>query len=175
MTDAHKKESFVDAVPEGDNRTRKVCSECGHVIYENPKIIVGAVCVWGDQVLLCRRAIEPCIGLWTIPAGFLELNESSVEGAAREVMEEAGAAVEMGNLLGIYEIPKIGHLYTIFRAELTSTDVSPGPESQEVRLFPWDELPLDELAFPSVTWALEHYFDPPATLVHTAQWEEWEE
>ncbi len=173
MADAHETGAFVETVPEGDNRSRRVCRDCGYIEYENPKIVVGAVCVWEDAVLLCRRAIEPRIGYWTIPAGFMELDESTIDGAAREIREEACAQVRMGKLIGIYEIPRIGHVYIVYRAELVTPDFAPGPESQEVALFAWPDIPWDDLAFPSVTWALQRHRENGEAAVHKAQHEEW--
>jgi len=173
MTDPRETGSFVETVPEGDNRARKVCRDCGHVDYENPKVVVGAVCVWEDSVLLCRRAIEPRIGYWTIPAGFMELDEGTAEGAAREALEEACVRLHMGSLIGIYEIPRIGHVYIVYSAELVAPEFAPGPESQEVALFAWPDIPWDNLAFPSVTWALRRYREGGAPLVHKARDEEW--
>jgi len=144
-------------VPEGDDRERLVCLDCGYIHYENPKITVGAICTWEDKILLCRRAIEPRSGFWTIPAGYLEENETTAVGAAREVWEEARARVRMGALFGIYEIPRISQIYMIFLANMTHADCAPGPESAAVELFSWDDIPWEELAFPSVSWGLEEY------------------
>ena len=149
--------SFEKKTPEGDNRERLVCVECGYVRYDNPKVVVGAVCLWEDRILLCRRSIEPRIGYWTLPAGFLELNETTQQGARREAMEEANARLEIEGLLAVYNIPRISQVQLFYRARLVSPEVSPGPESQEVALFRWKEIPWDELAFPSVRWALKHH------------------
>lgn len=174
MDDRSAAGPVIEAIPEGDNRTRKVCPDCGYIEYDNPKIVVGAVCMWGEEVLLCRRAIEPRMGYWTIPAGFMELNETTSEGAIREVWEEARATVRVRDMLGIYEIPLIGHVYVVFRAELVTPDCAPGPESLDVGLFPWERIPWGQLAFPSIAWALEHFHDRDGPLCHTAQWEPWE-
>lgn len=144
-------------IPEGDDRERLVCTDCGFIHYDNPKIIAGAVCTWEGKFLLCKRAIEPRIGYWTIPAGFMELRESVAEGAAREVVEESGAKVEIENLLGVFEIPRISQVYMVYRARMTSADLDPGPESLSAALFEWDDIPWDELAFPSVKWSLEMF------------------
>lgn len=141
-------------VPDGDDRERMVCVDCGFIHYDNPRIVAGAVCTWEDKILLCRRAIEPRIGYWTIPAGYLELNETTAEGASREIMEEAGASVQIDAMLGMYEIPRISQIYVFYRATMTSDALDPGPESKEAGLFTWDEIPWDNLAFPSVAWAL---------------------
>lgn len=147
----------VVTVPSGDNRSRLVCPDCGYVEYRNPKVVVGAVCVLGERILLCRRAIHPRKGFWTLPAGFMEMDETTAEGAIREVMEEACATVEIEGLIGIYEIPHISQVYVIHRARMTQPSFAAGPESLEVDLFDWDDIPWNELAFPSVRWALEQF------------------
>jgi ADP-ribose pyrophosphatase YjhB (NUDIX family) len=149
--------SFRLQVPEGDNRERRVCEACGFIDYENPKVVVGAVATWEGRILLCRRAIEPRRGYWTIPAGFLEMHESAAEGAARETREEAGAEIEVRDLLALYEVTGIGQLYLIFRARLCRPTIEAGEESLEVGLFRWDEIPWQELAFPTVLWSLRHH------------------
>jgi ADP-ribose pyrophosphatase YjhB (NUDIX family) len=151
--------SFTARVPAGDNRERAVCDHCGFVDYVNPRIVVGVVCTWEDRFLLCRRAIEPRKGFWTIPAGFLEQGETPEEGAAREAAEEAGADVAVDALLGVYSVPRISQVQMMFRGRLRSPAVAPGEESLEVRLAPWDEIPWDALAFPSVSAALRHFDD----------------
>lgn len=148
---------FVRRVPEGDDVARRVCQDCGFVDYENPKIVVGSVCYWQDRLLLCRRAIDPRKGFWTLPAGYLELNEAADAGARREAWEEARAEIEIEQLLGIYSIARISQVQLIFRARLVKPEVAPGPETQELDLFAWDDIPWDQVAFPSVNWALEHY------------------
>ena len=148
---------FVEAVPEGDTQPRLVCADCGFIRYDNPKVVVGAVCIWQDKVLLCRRAIAPRIGYWTIPSGYLELNESTRAGAAREVWEEACARVEMDDLIGIYEVTHLSQVMVMYRARMTGPEYAAGPESQEVALFAWEDIPWDDLAFPSVRWGLERY------------------
>lgn len=148
---------FQRQVPEGDDRTRLVCGDCGFVQYENPKVVVGAVVSWQDRILLCRRAINPRIGYWTLPAGYLELNESADAGAKREAWEEARAEIEIEQLLAVYAIPRISQLQLIYRAQLINPAIEPGPESEELDLFLWDDVPWDDLAFPSVHWALGHF------------------
>jgi ADP-ribose pyrophosphatase YjhB (NUDIX family) len=143
-------------VPAGDNRERLVCRECGFINYENPKIVAGAVVVEDDKVLLCRRAIEPRRGFWTIPAGYLELNETVEAGARREAMEEANADIAIDGLLAVYTIPRISQVQLIYAARLATPGVSAGEESLEVAFFDWDEIPTEEIAFPSVHWALGH-------------------
>jgi ADP-ribose pyrophosphatase YjhB (NUDIX family) len=147
------------AVPEGDNRPRKTCPDCGYIAYENPKVVVGSVCRWEDRILLCRRAIEPRRGYWTLPAGYLELNESTAEGARREAFEEAGARILIDDILAVYNIPRISQVQVIYDARLADPDVEAGEESLEVALFRWDEIPWADLAFPSVHWALRHWRD----------------
>ncbi len=144
---------FTLKTPEGDDRHRRVCDTCGFVDYVNPKIVVGAVARADERILLCRRAIEPRRGFWTLPAGFLETGESVEDGVCREAREEAGAELELGALLAIYSIPRISQVQIMYRARLLNTP-APGPESLEVGLFHWDDIPWTELAFPSVAWAL---------------------
>jgi len=134
-----------------------VCDTCGFVDYVNPRIVVGAVCTWEDRVLLCRRAIEPRLGFWTIPAGFLEEGETLEEGVVREAREEARAKLDLDGLLAVYSIAKVSQVHVMYRARLLSPDVSVGEETDEVRLVPWSEVPWDELAFPTVRWALQHF------------------
>ena len=153
----HKRRPFVREIPEGDDRERRVCADCGFIDYENPKIVVGSVATWEDKILLCRRAIHPRMGYWTLPAGYMEVNETAAEGAAREAWEEAFARLEIETVLAVYSIPRISQVQVIFRAQLTSPDVAAGPESAEVGLFRWDEIPWDDIAFPSVRWALNHF------------------
>lgn len=147
----------IRRVPHGDNRERLVCPDCDYVAYENPKVVVGVVATWGDRLLMCKRAIEPRLGYWTLPAGFMELGESAEDGAAREAYEEACAELEVLDLLAVYSLRHISQLQLFYRARLTSPDVKPGIESQEVGLFPFDALPQGELAFPSVRWAIDHF------------------
>ncbi len=154
---AKQQGAFIEKVPDGDNRTRLVCPDCGYVEYTNPKIVVGAVCTWEDRVLLCRRAIAPSMGLWTIPAGFMETGETTAEGAAREVWEEARARVTIDGLIGLYEIPHIAQVNVIYRAPMRSPEHAVGEESEAVHLFRWEEIPWNELAFPSIRWALEQF------------------
>ena len=149
----------VRAVPEGDTRERLICAECGFVRYDNPKIVVGSVATWQGRVLMCRRAIEPRRGRWTLPAGYLELNETTEAGAAREAMEEACARIEIERLLAVYSIPRISQVQLIYRARLASPEIAAGVESLEVALFALDDIPTQDIAFPSVHWALGHYRD----------------
>lgn len=150
--------AVVYAVPEGDNRERAVCSLCRTVHYENPVNVVGTVPVWGDQVLLCRRNIEPRRGFWTLPAGFMELAETAEQGAARETVEEAGAHFEMQGLFSILSVVEAGQVHLYFRARLLDIEMAPGPETIEARLFGEEEMPWDELAFRTVHETLKLYF-----------------
>lgn len=145
-------------VPEGDSLHRDVCSECGHIHYQNPRIITGCIPAWGEQVLMCKRAIEPRYGLWTLPAGFLELGETSSAGGVRETWEEARAQVEVGPLFSLINVTYIGQIYTFYQARLLNLDFGPGPESLEVELMREHEIPWDELAFPTVRLTLRDYF-----------------
>lgn len=155
--DTKKTINFSRQVPEGDGRERDVCLNCGFVNYENPKIVAGSVAFWGDRILMCRRAIDPRRGHWTLPAGYLELQETPEAGAVREAQEEAGARIEIDALLAIYTIPRISQVQLIYRAHLSDDRIAPGPESLELGLFTFDEIPWDDLAFPSVRWALHHF------------------
>lgn len=146
-------------VPEGDTLLRYVCSECGVVHYQNPKIVVGCIPEWEDRILLCRRAIEPRHGLWTVPSGFMENAETLVQGAARETLEEANARVNMGPLYAIYNLPHINQVHVLFRAQLLDLDFKPGIESLDVQLFGEAEIPWDTLAFRVIREPLKRYFD----------------
>jgi ADP-ribose pyrophosphatase YjhB (NUDIX family) len=148
---------IVRQIPEGDNRERLVCTDCGFINYENPKIVVGAVCTWENKVLLCRRAIHPQRGLWTIPAGYMEQNETAEAGAAREAREEACAEIDIDGLIGVYTIPRISQVQLIYRAIVRDGAFDVGEETLELDLFDWDAIPWDEIAFPSVRWALDHW------------------
>ncbi len=148
---------FIQVVPTGDERPRLVCRACGYVAYENPKIIVGAVCTWKGQYLLCRRAIEPRRNYWTMPSGYLEMSETAEHGAQREIWEEARARVELDALLAIYSLPHISQVHLIYRAPMLTAECTPGTESLEVRLFRWEEIPWATLAYPNVAWSLQHH------------------
>lgn len=150
---------FVREIPEGDDRPRLVCGDCGFVRYENPKVVVGTVATWGERILLCRRAIDPRKGYWTLPAGYLELHESAIEGAEREAWEEARAKLDIDQLMAVYSIPRISQIQLIYRARLRSPEVAPGPETIETGLFDWADVPWAEIAFPSVHWALNDHRD----------------
>jgi ADP-ribose pyrophosphatase YjhB (NUDIX family) len=145
-------------VPADDNRERAVCGACALVHYENPLNVVGTLPVWGDRVLLCRRAIEPRYGLWTLPAGFMELGETTEQGALRETDEEAGARVRLLGLFSVLNVLRVGQVHLFYRAELLDTDFAPGSESLEVALFREPEIPWEELAFRTVRDTLRSYF-----------------
>ena len=143
---------------DGDTKNRAVCPACNTVHYENPLNVVGTVPVWGDKVLLCKRNIEPRKGKWTLPAGFMELDETTSEGAARETIEEAGAQFEMQSLFSVLSVPKVGQVHLFYRAKLTSDQFDPGYETQEAKLFTEAEIPWDEIAFRTVKVTLERFF-----------------
>lgn len=153
--------SFLQQIPAGEDRLRRVCETCGFVDYVNPRIVAGAVAYQGERLLLCKRAIDPRKGFWTLPAGFLEEGESLEEGVVREAHEEASADLEIEALLAVYSIPRISQVQIFYRARLLN-EPSPGPESEAVMLVGWDEIPWRELAFPSVRWALDHYRESKA-------------
>ena len=145
-------------IPSGDNRERHICDHCGTIHYQNPRIIAGTLPVVGDKVLLCRRAIEPRLGFWTLPAGFMENGETTQEAAARETVEEADARVDIQGLYMVFNLPHISQVYIFFRADVIDGQYGIGVESLESRLFEEHEIPWSELAFPTVARALKHYF-----------------
>lgn len=146
-------------VPPGDNRERFVCESCGVVHYQNPNNVAGAILTWEDKVLMCKRAIEPRYGLWTLPAGFMENNESVHQAAARESIEEANAQPGHLSLFGVFSMPYISQVYLMFYGKLLSDKISPGIESLEVALFTRDEIPWDEIAFPVISHSLKLFFE----------------
>ena len=150
---------FEKRVPEGDNRERLVCARCEFVHYQNPKIVAGAVCTWNDQILLAKRAIEPRKGFWTLPAGYMELGETTEQAASREAREEACATIEIDRLLAMYSVARIGQVQIMYRARLVNDDIAPGVESEDVALVDWPDIPWDHLAFPTVVWALAHFHE----------------
>jgi len=145
-------------VPDGDTLPRFVCGACGAIHYQNPKIVVGCLPEWEDRVLLCRRAIEPRHGLWTLPAGFLENGEALGAGALRETLEEANARVEIGDLYSVISVTHVSQIYMVFRARLLDLDFGPGPESLEVQLFDEAEIPWERIAFRTIGRTLRNYF-----------------
>ena len=149
--------SFSKKIPPGDDRERSVCNTCGFVDYQNPKIVAGAVVVYRGKILMCRRAIEPRRGYWTLPAGYMELGETVEEGAMREAREEAEAEIVIDGFLALFSVPRIGQVHTFFAAHLETPDFGVGVESLETELFDWENIPWSELAFPTVKWALNAY------------------
>ena len=151
--------SVVYRIPDdGDTKSRAICTACTTVHYENPLNVVGTVPAWGDKVLLCKRNIEPRWGKWTLPAGFMELNETVAEGAARETVEESGAEFELEGLFSLVNVARVGQVHLFYRARLLSDRFNPGFETIEARLFAEDEIPWDEIAFRTVKETLERYF-----------------
>ncbi|MFN3233220.1 MAG: NUDIX domain-containing protein [Alphaproteobacteria bacterium] len=150
-------DNFIKRVPDGDNRDRLICNDCGLIHYDNPRIVVGAVVEHETKILLCKRAIEPRHGYWTLPAGFMEEHETTEDGARRETMEEACAEITIHGLLAVYNIPRISQVQLIYKASLATPHFAAGPESLDVALYDWKDIPWDNLAFPSVYWALNHY------------------
>lgn len=151
---------LLQRIPEGDDKLRYCCESCDVIFYQNPKNIVGTLPTFEDKVLLCKRAIEPRRGKWTLPAGFMENGETTLAGAIRETAEEAGARVKIqqNNLYTLFNLPYINQVYLFFRAELEDLNFEPGIESLEVDLFTEDQIPWNEIAFPVVRSTLEHYF-----------------
>jgi len=150
-------------IPAGDNLPRHVCVQCDMVHYHNPKIVAGCIPEWEDHILLCRRAIEPRLGLWTFPAGFMEIGESTEQAAVRETKEEAEADVAITSLYAVLSLPHIGQVYLVFRGRMLAPTFHAGSESLEVRLFPLSAIPWDEIAFPVVADALLRYVDDVKT------------
>lgn len=145
-------------IPAGDTFPRECCTHCGNIHYENPKLVLGTLAVWEDKVLLCRRAIEPRYGLWTLPAGFMENNETTAQAAQRETDEEAGAQIELLDLYTFISVPHISQIHGFYRARLLSPEFAPGEETLEAQLFAESDIPWDELAFRTVRLTLQHYF-----------------
>jgi ADP-ribose pyrophosphatase YjhB (NUDIX family) len=148
----------VYRTPADDNRDRAMCMACATVHYENPVNVVGTLPVWQDRVLLCRRNIEPRHGLWTLPAGFMELGETTEQGAVRETIEEAGARIELEGLFSMINVVRVGQVHLFYRARMLDASLDPGPETIEARLFVEAEVPWDEIAFRTTQRTLEHYF-----------------
>lgn len=149
-------------IPPEDNRPRYVCNHCGTIHYQNPKMVIGSIPVWqpdGEtQVLLCRRAIEPRYGYWTLPAGFMENDETTTDAARRETMEEAGARIELHQLFSLLNVPRVHQVHLFYRATLLDLDYAAGSESLEVRMFAEAQIPWSEIAFPTVSHTLRHFF-----------------
>lgn len=151
--------AIAKTIPEDDNRVRDVCPDCGSIFYENPKIVAGCLLEWQGSLLLCRRAIEPRRGYWTLPAGFMEKGESLAEGAAREALEEANAQADHLSLYNCFSLPHISQVYVMFRGTLRDGAAAAGAESLEVGLYEEAEIPWDNLAFPIVVHSLQYYFE----------------
>ncbi|MCV6639476.1 NUDIX hydrolase [Candidatus Albibeggiatoa sp. nov. NOAA] len=145
-------------VPEGDNMPRYVCEDCQTIHYQNPKIVTGCLPEWENKILLCKRAIEPRYGLWTLPAGFMENNETIAQAAMRETWEEAQAKVENVQLYVVISLPYINQVYMMFKASMSAPEFGAGVESLEVDLFTEQQIPWDELAFPVIKKTLEYYY-----------------
>lgn len=157
MTDTPQKGPREWRTPPGDDKPRRTCPDCDFFMYDNPKNVVGAVVTYGDKILLCRRAIEPRKGFWTLPAGWMELNESTEQGAAREAHEEAEVNYKIDALLALYNVVHIGQVHIYYRAKMTTPHFAATTESLEVKLFDWKDIPWNELAFPTVAHALRYY------------------
>lgn len=155
---SHCGNSVVLRIPSGDDRERHVCDHCDTIHYQNPRIITGCLPIHEDKVLLCKRAIEPRHGFWTLPAGFMENGETTEQGALRESWEEAHARIAIEGLYTLFNLPQINQVYFFYRGQLTDTNFGPGTESLEVELFSEENIPWGELAFPVVKKTLEHYF-----------------
>lgn len=151
-------ECLNQRIPEGDDRLRHICDTCGAIFYNNPKMVVGCIPEWDDKILMCRRAIAPQIGKWTLPAGYLESAESVAEGAKRETWEEARANVDIIEPFALFNLTFVDQIYFLFRAKLLNLNFGPGPESQEVVLMSENEIPWDEIAFDVIRKTLQRYF-----------------
>ncbi len=145
-------------IPQDDDRQRYVCISCETIHYQNPKVVTGCIPVWNDEVLLCKRAIEPRFGLWTLPAGFMELGETTVEAALRETLEEANARVNIQNLYVVIHLPHVNQVYMMFRSQLLDLDFAPGKESLEAELFHEQAIPWESLAFGAIRQTLDFFF-----------------
>ncbi|ANN65841.1 NUDIX hydrolase [Bordetella bronchialis] len=146
-------------VPDGDNRERDICDHCGAIHYQNPRVVVGTVPVWENRILLCRRAIEPRYDTWTLPAGFMELGETTAQGAARETLEESGARVELGELFTVIDVPQVDQVHIYYLARALGPELDPGPESLDARYYDESEIPWDDLSFRTVVTTLRHYLE----------------
>ena len=151
--------SITHQIPQGDNRLRHICNECGVIHYQNPRIIAGTLPIYDNKVLLCRRAIEPRAGFWTLPAGFMENGETSTEAAIRETKEEADADIDIHGLYALFNLPHISQIYLFFKGDLVDGQFGIGDETLESKLFAEEDIPWDFLAFPTITRTLKRYFD----------------
>ena len=156
---SHCGEKVTLTIPPDDNRPRYVCVSCNTVHYQNPRVVAGCIPEWNGQVLLCKRAIEPRYGYWTLPAGFMELGETSPEAAIRETLEEANARVEIQGLYAVYNLPHVNQVYMMFRSRLLDLDYSPGDESERVELYGEDHIPWSNIAFTTIHQTLRFFFD----------------
>ena len=150
------------SIPPGDNRPRYCCPSCSTIHYQNPRLVVGTIPVWGDKVLLCKRAIEPRYGYWTLSAGFMENGETTAEGAARETLEEAGGRIELGDLYSVIDVPHVEQVHMFFRARLLDEGFEAGTESLEVKLFDEHDIPWESIAFRTVSQTLKWFFEDRA-------------
>lgn len=153
----HKSSHFKKIIPKDDNFLRETCTQCHRIFYENPKLVVGTMPFYKGKLLLCQRAIEPAKGLWTVPAGFMEVGESLEEGAARETFEEAGVHVTLKQLFGLYSIPRIAQVYALFLASIDTFKLNPGPETLKAELFSLEDIPFEKLAFGAVRFMIRSY------------------
>ncbi|MEL7340018.1 MAG: NUDIX hydrolase [Bacteroidota bacterium] len=161
-------------IPPDDNRPRYVCANCQTIHYQNPKMVVGTLPIYDDKILLCRRAIEPRKGYWGLPAGYLEMGETLDGGAFRETVEESGAQIEILRLHAVYNIPRISQIYFFYLARMLSDQLDIGPETLEADLFGPEEIPYEEMAFPSSTFAIKKYLehkDNKFVGVHQGHWQ----
>ncbi|MEO2167235.1 MAG: NUDIX hydrolase [bacterium] len=156
--------NFIRQIPTGDDRKRRICGDCGFINYHNPKVVVGTLATFEDRVLLCQRAIVPGKGLWTHPAGHLERDETAEQGAIRETLEETRAQVSIVELLGVFSAPHKAVVEIIYRARLRSDEIGPTSESTAVKLFRYEDIPWDEIAFPSTAWAIARAREPRPAL-----------
>lgn len=156
--------NFIRQIPVDDDRSRRVCGDCGFIDYQNPKVIVGTLATFEDRILLCQRALPPAKGLWTHPGGNLERGETAEQGALRETLEETGAQVIITDLLGVFSAPHRAVVEIVYRARLLSPEIGPTRESTAVKLFRWEDIPWEEIAFPATSWALSHSREPRRTL-----------
>lgn len=149
--------TITPLIPFNDNRLRDVCNHCGAIHYQNPRNVVGVLPIWKEKILLCRRAIEPRYDKWTLPAGFMELGETTAQGAMRETQEEAGAQIELGPLYTVIDVPHAEQVHFFYLAKVLSAELFPGPESLDALFFEPDEIPWRDIAFRTVSTTLEHY------------------
>jgi len=156
---SHCGEKVILKIPPEDNRPRFICTSCDFIHYQNPKVVTGCIPVWDGRVLLCKRSIEPRNGYWTLPAGFMETGETSVEAAIRETQEEANARVEVQDLYAVFNLPQVDQVYMIFRSRLLDLDFSPGDESELVELYREDQIPWESIAFTTIRQTLKFFFD----------------